>query len=50
MVREWSNALLHRDPGNPNFTERGIAGHGAAAWSTSTEPSPSAAASRATTS
>jgi len=25
MVRDWSNAVLHRDPGNPNFTERGIA-------------------------
>jgi cytochrome P450 len=24
MVREWSNTVLHRDPGNPNFTERGI--------------------------
>ena len=23
-VREWSNAVLHRDPGNPNITERGI--------------------------
>ena len=28
MVREWSNAVLHRDPGNPNFTERGIAAMG----------------------
>ena len=28
MVREWSNSVLHRDPGNPNFTERGIAAMG----------------------
>jgi cytochrome P450 len=24
MVREWSNAVMHRDQGNPNFTERGL--------------------------